>query len=307
MFKLLISCFRRTSYSPKRFSSSGVPPISGPQKIEEETLPDYATASFYDVRIGQVFDSRYQVVGKLGYGGNSTVWLSRDLKYVLDSDLHIDIKAGNILQEIEDESILEDFENAELEYPSPWKDDESRAIYLTRKLGRPKVFGRPVLCDLGQARYGNDENDDLIQPENYRAPEVILEMKWSYSVDIWNVGTMIWDLFEDKHLFNGICPEHEKYSYRCHLAEMVAYLGPPPVEFLRRSKVSSDFFDDDGIWNADFDVPKGLSLENSEENLDGRKKELFLQFIRKMLCWVPEERKTARELLEDPWLNGVIV
>lgn len=46
-----------------------------------------------------------------------------------------------------------------------------------------------------------------------------------------------------------------------------------------------------------------LTLENSEENLEGHQKELFLKFMRKMLKWVPEERKTARELLMDPWLN----
>lgn len=31
---------------------------------------------------------------------------------------------------------------------------------------------------------------------------------------------------------------------------------------------------------------------------------MFLEFIRSMLRWVPEERKRARELLEDPWLKG---
>ena len=48
------------------------------------------------------------------------------------------------------------------------------------------------------------------------------------------------------------------------------------------------------------------SLEESEENLDGRNKQHFLRFMRSMLQWVPEERKTAKELLEDPWLNTSI-
>jgi len=34
-------------------------------------------------QLGDVFDSRYQVVAKLGFGTASTVWLCRDLKYVL--------------------------------------------------------------------------------------------------------------------------------------------------------------------------------------------------------------------------------
>jgi hypothetical protein len=54
--------------------------INAACKIEEETFSDYLAARYYPVRIGEVLDSRYQVVGKLGYGAYSTVWLARDLK-----------------------------------------------------------------------------------------------------------------------------------------------------------------------------------------------------------------------------------
>jgi serine/threonine-protein kinase SRPK3 len=50
------------------------------QLIEEETLPHYSPAQFFPINIGEVLNARYQVIGKLGYGGNSTAWLSRDLK-----------------------------------------------------------------------------------------------------------------------------------------------------------------------------------------------------------------------------------
>src|SRR5690349_4338045 len=50
--------------------------------MEEENLPDYDTADYFPVDIGQVLNSRYQVLGKLGFGNNSTVWLSRDLQQV---------------------------------------------------------------------------------------------------------------------------------------------------------------------------------------------------------------------------------
>ncbi len=30
---------------------------------------------------------------------------------------------------------------------------------------------------------------------------------------------------------------------------------------------------------------------------------MFLEFVRGMLTWRPEARKTAAELLKDPWLN----
>lgn len=46
------------------------------------------------------------------------------------------------------------------------------------------------------------------------------------------------------------------------------------------------------------------SLEQFEENLEGKEKALFLQFMRKMLQWVLEERMSAFDLLDDPWLNS---
>lgn len=53
------------------------------RKVEEETLLEYKAERFYPVRLGEVFVSRYQVVAKLGFGTTSTVWLCRDLTYVL--------------------------------------------------------------------------------------------------------------------------------------------------------------------------------------------------------------------------------
>ena len=34
----------------------------------------------------------------------------------------------------------------------------------------------------------------------------------------------------------------------------------------------------------------------------GKEKLGFIRFVKRMLKWDPEERNTARELLEDPWL-----
>ncbi|ATY62979.1 Di-copper centre-containing [Cordyceps militaris] len=43
-----------------------------------EQLEKYAEGGYHPVEIGHVLDHRYHVVGKLGYGGWSTVWLARD-------------------------------------------------------------------------------------------------------------------------------------------------------------------------------------------------------------------------------------
>jgi len=65
----------------RSFPESGFEQIDEDIKIEEETIPLYVADRYYPVRIGEVFNSRYQVVGKLGYGTTSTVWLCRDLQY----------------------------------------------------------------------------------------------------------------------------------------------------------------------------------------------------------------------------------
>jgi hypothetical protein len=53
--------------------------------------------------------------------------------------------------------MLEDFEKAELENPSPRKIiDETQTIYISRSFGKPKNgrWGYLVLCDFGEARIG---------------------------------------------------------------------------------------------------------------------------------------------------------
>jgi hypothetical protein len=62
------------------FPVSGFKTIDADQPIEEEELPGYHAHRFYPVRLGEVFQSRYQTVAKLGFGSSSTWWLARDPK-----------------------------------------------------------------------------------------------------------------------------------------------------------------------------------------------------------------------------------
>jgi len=52
------------------------------EPLEEETLPHYDHDQFYPVRVGQHLGSDYKVLGKLGYGAYSTVWLCRDMRSI---------------------------------------------------------------------------------------------------------------------------------------------------------------------------------------------------------------------------------
>lgn len=48
--------------------------------LEEETLLHYSLRAFYPVKVGETFKRRYKVLGKLGYGSSSTVWLAIDTR-----------------------------------------------------------------------------------------------------------------------------------------------------------------------------------------------------------------------------------
>lgn len=100
---------------------------------------------------------------------------------------------------------------------------------------------------------------------------------------------------------------------------MTAILSSPSASFLRKYDESQKYWSESGKvpyvcrngrslietgqWKGEAKIPN-TTLEDSEEYLEGESHALFLQFMRKMLQWDPDERLSARELLMDPWLNS---
>ncbi|KAF3398947.1 hypothetical protein DPV78_007095 [Talaromyces pinophilus] len=211
----------------------------------------------------------------------------------------LDVKADNIMFGIADDSVFSDFEEDELQRPVPRKEADGRTIYTSRELRMPKEWGAPVLCDFGSAVPGDIEHLEDAQPNIYRAPEVILEVPWTNRIDIWNVGCMIWNVFEGGSLFTRQDPEFQTYRSRAHLAEIISLLGPPPSSFLARGQLTQRFFSDDGDFNAGIEMKQQVPLEERESTLKGEDKAIFIRFMRKMLQWEPSQRSSARELAED--------
>lgn len=53
--------------------------------VDEEICPVYNSKYFYPAKPGEVLADRYQILVKVGWGVSSTVWLARDLVWVLQS------------------------------------------------------------------------------------------------------------------------------------------------------------------------------------------------------------------------------
>ncbi|KAK6211166.1 hypothetical protein QIS74_10430 [Colletotrichum tabaci] len=391
---------RRSHSPPRRLPEAEPEELYGPEvRLEEEGFAWYNPDKWYPVEIGQVFESRYQVLLKLGFGSASTVWLCRDLnshsyvtlkvyetghrqalneERVLDhlwrvsSDhpgrsllrsikasfevsgpagphvclvfetlglsladirelaggkvpenllkgliyalllgldhmhseahvVHTDIQDGNIMLAITDTSILDDLVEAEWALPSARKIVGERITYASTGLEIPDDPGDPIICDFGDARFGDGPFEGQVMPDLYRAPEIIIGIPWDEKIDIWALGLMIWDLFEGKLLFNTRHRDRTA-SRAAHFARMVSLLGPPPDDLLERGSSWKELFDKKGKLMIDGEIPES-SLEEEEGNLEGSEKAEFLIFLRKMLQWRPEDRLSARELMEDLWLN----
>ncbi|PKY00101.1 kinase-like protein [Aspergillus campestris IBT 28561] len=231
------------------------------------------------------------------------LFLALDYLHTACNIIHTDIKADNLMFGIDDDSVFHDFEANELQQPSPRKELDGRTVYISRELRMPKRLGPPVLSDFGSAVFGDEEHTEDVQPDVYRAPEVILQAPWTYSIDVWNAGCMVWNLYEGGSLFSGYDPEFQAYRSRAHLAEMISLLGPPPQSFIARGQLTKKFFSEEGTFSAGIPIEKRVSLEERESSLEGVEKEKFLCLVRKMLQWEPGKRSFSKALIEDEWLQ----
>ena len=117
-------------------------------------------------------------------------------------------------------------------------------------------------------------------------------------------------------MFNERLPSRET-SEPAYLTRMINLLGPPPKDLLERGQFSSTFFYEEGAWLQEIQGHSVMVLtqlrklhpryqirtEDEEENLEGEEKKVFIQFLKKMTQWLPEDRLSAKELMEDLWLD----
>ncbi|KAJ5611747.1 hypothetical protein N7528_008852, partial [Penicillium herquei] len=229
-----------------------------------------------------------------------------------------DLKSDNILLSLRKPSILDSVAQDEMDNPSPRKHLDDRDIYLSRNHWAlsPNELGRSVITDFGLAVRGDGPlNSQPIQPDGYRAPEVCLGYEWSYSVDIWNLGVMLWDLFYGRGPFDTP-PDLDRpvSADEAYLGQIISILGPPPAEILSQGKNTSQYFDAQGTLSiacltnliGKFKFPelvgKNDLLSMAQEVDDDNSIPEFVELISQMLRWKPEDRSTAEGLLSHPWL-----
>ncbi|KAJ5050011.1 hypothetical protein NUH16_008538 [Penicillium rubens] len=260
--------------------------------------------------------------------------------------VHTDLKLANILMTFENEKAIPKFIHEQVtKFPMHYHTDPvtNRTTYRSYDGFGPMDVEDianvlPKITDFGSAwKFDNVDPETKsqrqtvvtcpIQPDYYRAPEVVLGYGWDFSADIWNFGVLVWNIIEGTELFTQVQDANGRYDPKFHLAEMIALLGPPPKEVIERAEYMSQvgypspitigagkpcknarevfggpYFDKEGKFLHEELIPS-RKLEDTIPSLDDSERELFLSFARDMLTWVPSERKSARELTAHPFLN----
>ncbi|KAI0824915.1 kinase-like domain-containing protein [Trametes gibbosa] len=183
----------------------------------------------------------------------------------------------------------------------------SQPLPLTPDPPLPVRLLEAVIADVGHAHWQDRHFQETIQPSALRAPEVILGHVWSTPADIWNLGCLVTELLIGSWLFKP--SDAQQWSYEeDHLARMTEELEESfEPSFLDHCSHRDEFFRHDAGTFAQYVMPEEPAwplprlLETFSE-LDRDDMQLAEHFLKRCLRLNPDERATAKELVDDPWL-----
>ncbi|XP_077963048.1 dual specificity protein kinase CLK4 isoform X3 [Gasterosteus aculeatus] len=122
---------------------------------------------------------------------------------------HTDLKPENIL------FICSDYDH---EYNPETECEEKKLRSLDVKV-----------VDFGTATFDHEHHKSLVSTRHYRAPEVILDLGWNQSCDVWSLGCVLMEFYLGHALFQT----HDSGE---HLAMMERILGPIPLHLLKQTR-----------------------------------------------------------------------
>ena len=94
----------------------------------------------------------------------------------------------------------------------------SSAISRNARPRRVLLDSEIRLIDFGSATFDDEYPSSVVSTRHYRAPEIILNLGWSFPCDIWSIGCILVEFFTGDALFQT----HDNLE---HLAMMEAVIG----------------------------------------------------------------------------------
>jgi len=163
------------------------------------------------------------------------------------------------------------------------------------------------VIDYGNAYLAHDQRCSYVQSRAYRAPEVVLGHPYTPKVDLWSLGCILMELLTNRLLFDN-------RSVQALLASHIALLGAMPPRMLQQGQLSRHYFPDGMPSSRQTLVgkhegricrlhPTATSLEGLCER-HGCSDPTFPEFIKSLLKMDPNERVSAREALNLPFITN---
>lgn len=217
--------------------------------------------------------------------------------------IHADLKPENILL-VDDK--CQTF-TCNRRTPSSSKKSK-RALRSRRVLLNPEIR----LIDFGSATFEDEHHSSVVGTEEFRAPEVILDLGWSFPCDIWSIGCVLVELYTGNALFQ-IKDDLE------HLALMEAVVGSPidrdiieQVRAKETNQAAQYFTKQDRL-----DYPNAKTSRESKKYVKNMKalgqiipqtpnnsfNSQFVDLLRNMFVYDPKKRITALQALQHPWFK----
>ncbi|RXN07268.1 dual specificity kinase CLK4-like protein [Labeo rohita] len=193
---------------------------------------------------------------------------------------HTDLKPENIL-----------FVDSkyDMKYNSKMKRDE-------RTLKRLDV----KVVDFGNATYDHEHHTSVVSTRHYRAPEVILELGWNQSCDVWSLGCILIEFYLGLTLF-------QTHDSKEHLAMMERVLGPIPAHLLQKTRkrryVHHDKLDWDEHSSAGRYVRKHCKPLKQYMSSKTPEHELLFDLLQKMMEYDSSKRITLEQAIGHPFFN----
>ncbi|KAJ2455767.1 serine threonine protein kinase CMGC group [Coemansia sp. RSA 2336] len=202
--------------------------------------------------------------------------------------VHTDLKPENILLESGDYDVV------------PFGSSQT---VKTRMLRSTKIR----LIDFGSATFNNEYHSQVVSTRHYRAPEIILNLGWSFPCDMWSIGCIILELLTGEALF-------QTHDNNEHLAMMEVVVGRAPTHITRTvaPDLRAKFFRADGT--ARYPAPeqarqssRGLrSMRPLSQLVNPATNPIYANLhdlLFRLLQYDPQARITAKEACEHPFFR----
>jgi dual-specificity kinase len=190
------------------------------------------------------------------------------------------------------------------------------------------------LIDFGSATFDDEYHSSVVSTRHYRAPEIILQLGWSFPCDIWSIGCILVEFFTGDALFQT----HDNLE---HLAMMDPVCGGR-IDPRIVKQVTANTRGSNANAAAKFFVKTRLDYPNSETSKASKKyvkgmkalhvsfpfravsiqqltcsqefipsntkfNKEFLDLLRKIFVYDPKARITAKQALKHPWFKETLV